>query len=31
MLMIAHAAFDLAAVAMIYWNLESTVAHLLFK
>jgi CAAX protease family protein len=31
MLMIAHAAFDLTAVAMIYWNLESTVAHLVFK
>jgi membrane protease YdiL (CAAX protease family) len=31
MLMFAHAAFDLTAVAMIYWNLESEVAHLLFK
>jgi membrane protease YdiL (CAAX protease family) len=31
MLMIAHAAFDLTAVAMIYWNLETTVAHLVFK
>ena len=31
MLMIAHATFDLTAVAMIYWNLESTVAHLVFK
>ncbi len=31
MLMIAHAAFDLTAVAMIYGNLESTVAHLVFK
>jgi membrane protease YdiL (CAAX protease family) len=31
MLMCAHAAFDLAAVAMIYWNLESRVAHLIFK
>jgi CAAX protease family protein len=31
MLMIAHAAFDLTALAMIYWNLESYVAHLLFK
>jgi len=30
-LMIAHAAFDVAAVAMIYLNLESKVAHLLFK
>ena len=31
MLMVAHAAFDLTAVAIIYWNLESTVAHLIFK
>ena len=31
MLMIAHAAFDLTAVAMIYWSLESDVAHLVFK
>jgi membrane protease YdiL (CAAX protease family) len=31
MLMIAHAAFDLTAMAMIYWNLESIVAHLIFK
>jgi membrane protease YdiL (CAAX protease family) len=31
MLMFAHAAFDLTAVAMIYWNLESEVAHLIFK
>ncbi|PYU19352.1 MAG: hypothetical protein DMG32_24640 [Acidobacteria bacterium] len=31
MLMFAHAAFDLTAVAMIYWNLESAVAHLVFK
>lgn len=30
-LMIAHAAFDLTALAMIYWNLESKVAHLVFK
>jgi CAAX protease family protein len=30
-LMIAHAAFDLTALAMIYWNLESAVAHLVFK
>ncbi len=30
-LMWAHAAFDLAAVAIIYWDLESAVAHLLFK
>ena len=31
MLMFAHAAFDLTALAMIYWNLESDVAHLIFK
>jgi membrane protease YdiL (CAAX protease family) len=30
MLMVAHAAFDLTALAMIYWNLESRVAHLIF-
>jgi len=31
MLMCAHAAFDLTAVAIIYWNLETAVAHLLIK
>jgi membrane protease YdiL (CAAX protease family) len=31
MLMCAHAAYDLAALAMIYWDLESKVAHLVFK
>jgi uncharacterized protein len=31
MLMFAHAAFDLTAVAIIYWNLENEVAHLIFK
>ena len=31
LLMVAHAAFDLTAVAIIYWNLESQVAHLVFK
>lgn len=31
MLMCAHAAFDLTALAMIYWNLETRVAHLIFK
>jgi hypothetical protein len=31
MLMIAHATFDLTALAIIYWNLESAVAHLIFK
>ena len=30
MLMCAHAAFDLTAVAIIYMNLESAVAHLVF-
>jgi membrane protease YdiL (CAAX protease family) len=28
--MVAHAAFDVAAVLMIYWNLEEPIAHLLF-
>jgi len=31
MLMIAHAAFDLTALAMIYWGLETRVAHLIFR
>jgi membrane protease YdiL (CAAX protease family) len=31
MLMIAHAAFDLAAFAMIYWECEPAVAHFFFK
>ena len=31
MLMFAHAAFDLTALALIYWNLESDVAHLIFR
>ncbi|HYJ79178.1 MAG TPA: CPBP family intramembrane glutamic endopeptidase [Longimicrobiaceae bacterium] len=30
MLMCAHAAFDLAALAIIYWDVESAVAHLVF-
>ena len=29
--MAAHAAFDLTALALIYWNLESQVAHFVFK
>lgn len=29
--MFAHAAFDLTALALIYWNLESAVAHLIFR
>jgi len=28
---VAHAAFDLTALAIIYWNVESTAAHLIFK
>ena len=31
MVMCAHAAYDLAAVAMIYWNFETRVAHLIFR
>jgi membrane protease YdiL (CAAX protease family) len=31
MLMCAHAAFDLTALALIYWQLEFNVAHLIFK
>lgn len=31
LLMIAHAAFDLAAFAMIYWDCEPAVAHFFFK
>jgi membrane protease YdiL (CAAX protease family) len=31
MLMVAHAAFDLVALALIYWNLEPAVAHVIFK
>ena len=30
MVMIAHAAFDLTALAMIHWDIESGVAHLVF-
>jgi uncharacterized protein len=30
-LMCAHAAFDLTAYAIIYWDLESAVAHLIFQ
>jgi membrane protease YdiL (CAAX protease family) len=29
--MVAHAAYDLTAVAIIYWDIESTIAHLVFK
>jgi membrane protease YdiL (CAAX protease family) len=31
MLMCAHAAFDLTALALIYWNVEADVAHLVFR
>jgi membrane protease YdiL (CAAX protease family) len=31
MLMIAHAAFDITAIAIIYWNIEGELAHLIFK
>ena len=31
MVMCAHAAYDVIAIAIIYWDLESTVAHLVFK
>jgi membrane protease YdiL (CAAX protease family) len=31
MIMVAHAVFDLTALAMIYWDFESEVAHLIFK
>jgi membrane protease YdiL (CAAX protease family) len=31
MLMIAHAAYDVAAILIIYWNIESQIAHFFFK
>jgi membrane protease YdiL (CAAX protease family) len=31
MLMVAHAAFDLTALAIIYWDIETEVARLIFK
>ena len=31
MLVIAHAVFDLSALAMIYWDFETSVAHFIFK
>jgi len=31
LLMAAHAAFDLTAIALIYWNWEASVAHILFR
>ena len=30
MLMVAHAAFDLTALAIIYWDVELQVTHFLF-
>jgi len=30
-LMIAHASFDLAALALIYWDVEAKVAHIFFR
>jgi uncharacterized protein len=30
-LMVAHAAFDATTLAIIYWNLESRIAHLIFR
>jgi uncharacterized protein len=29
--MVLHAAFDITAVLLIYWNLEATVAHWIFR
>jgi hypothetical protein len=29
--MVAHAAYDVTAVLLIYWNLERFVAHMVFK
>jgi uncharacterized protein len=31
LLMIAHTAFDLTALGMIYWNVEPKIAHLIFN
>ena len=31
MLMVAHVAFDLTALALIYWNVETKIAHLVFR
>jgi membrane protease YdiL (CAAX protease family) len=31
MVMVAHAAFDLVALAIIYWDIETSVAHFIFK
>jgi membrane protease YdiL (CAAX protease family) len=29
--MVAHAAYDFTAIAIIYWNIESSIAHLVFS
>jgi CAAX protease family protein len=29
--MVAHAVYDLIAIAIIYWNIEATIAHFVFK
>jgi hypothetical protein len=29
--MVAHVAFDLTALALIYWDVETAVAHFIFK
>jgi membrane protease YdiL (CAAX protease family) len=31
LVMVAHAAFDLTALAIIYWNAETDVARFIFK
>jgi hypothetical protein len=31
MLMVAHAAFDLTALAIIFWDVESRVAHIILR
>jgi membrane protease YdiL (CAAX protease family) len=31
MVMVTHVVFDVTALAMIYWNFETAVAHLIFK
>jgi membrane protease YdiL (CAAX protease family) len=31
LVMVTHAAFDLTALAIIYWNIETDVAHFIFK
>jgi membrane protease YdiL (CAAX protease family) len=31
LVMVVHAAFDVAALAMIYWDVEGAIAHFFFK